>query len=163
MNSQVCVAVTSMIRHAQLCGNADENTSLRSFSSSNVQTKSSSTLSPACAHEEHFVNGQRCNFPGMMSCKKAFKSSSQKNSRQAPAFATNTNPTQHFRLRFFKPRLSTQRGRRASTASSEAVERIDMLPGCVLPRCSSMPTDLGALCVGSSWVEIQVMLQMCWH
>ena len=54
--SQVLFPNTSMIRHV-----------LRSFSSSNVKTGCSSTLLLACAHQEHFVNGHWCNFPGIMS------------------------------------------------------------------------------------------------
>ena len=57
--SQVLFPNTSMIRHV-----------LRSFSSSNVKTGCSSTLLLACAHQEHFVNGHWCNFPGIMSCNK---------------------------------------------------------------------------------------------
>ena len=48
----------------------DQTCVLRSFSSSNVKTGCSSTLWLACAHQEHFVNGHWCNFPGIMSCNK---------------------------------------------------------------------------------------------
>ena len=150
--SQVLFPNTSMIRHV-----------LRSFSSSNVKTGCSSTLWLACAHQEHFVN--RCQrslvqFSRNYVVQQGFVASPWKKFPQAPAVATKTYLPQHFLYCFFKPCLSTQKGRRASTARSQAVERTDKLPECVLSRCSKHANRPAcrSLWVGSTWVGIEVTL-----
>jgi hypothetical protein len=94
----------------------DQTCVLRSFSSSNVKTGCSSTLWLACAHQEHFVNGcQRSlvQFSRNYVVQQGFVASPWKKFPQAPAVATKTYLPQHFLFCFFKPCLSTQKGRRA--------------------------------------------------
>ena len=92
--------------------------------------------------------------------RQGFVASPWKKSPQAPAVATKTYLPQHFLYCFFKPCLSTQKGRRASTARSQAVERTDKLPECVLSRCSKHANRPAcrSLWVGSTWVGIEVTL-----
>ena len=93
-----------------------------------------------------------------------FVASPWKKSPQAPAVATKTYLAQHFLFCFFKPCLSTQKGRRASTARSQAVERTDKLPECVLSRRSkhaSRPTcrvPLSGLDMSWNWSHALDML-----
>lgn len=138
----------------------DQTCVLRSFSSSNVKTGCSSTLLLACAHQEHFVNGHWCNFPGIMSRNKVLLPVHRRNPPKPQLLLQKPISLSTFLFASSSPTWARRSAEEPQLQGARLWKGLTSFQNACCLDVQSMLTDLlvGSLWVGSTWVGIEVTL-----